>query len=266
MASDSRPPLVPPSWPVLWASGSVLLVALYALVFWVTGARAGPAATAALANVAPLAGLALATHALLRTQVMLLPVGTQIAVHAAAAPVFAVAWYAVTVVLLGFFHGLATGDYGPAGFSGQAFVWQTFQGLILYALVAAICYAIRGGRMASPAEIVERGPALDRYLIRDGEGMSPIAVGAIVTITGAQDYSEVATARGRHLVRLSLGEFEQRLDPQQFLRVHRSAIINFARLERAEPAGGGRMLAHMDNGETVQVSRSGAALLRAFVV
>ncbi len=120
--------------------------------------------------------------------------------------------------------------------------------------------------MAMPAEIAERGPTLERYLVRNGDGMSPIAVGAIVSITGAQDYSEVATDSGRHLVRLSLSEFEQRLDSSTFLRVHRSAIINFSRLTRAEPAAGGRMLAHMDNGDLVQVSRSGAALLRALVV
>lgn len=259
-------PRAAPGWPALWAGGSALLVVLYAAVFMGTGARLPWAITTAIANVAPLSGLALATHALLKSHVMPLAVERQALVHALAAPAFAVAWYGITVVLLAFFAGLKTGQYALTGFYGAAFVWQTFQGLILYALVAAICYAIRGGRMAAPADVVARGPALERYLIRDGEGMSPIAVGSIVTITGAQDYSEVATATGRHLVRLSLGEFEQRLDTQIFLRVPRSAIINFARLERAEPAGGGRMLAHMDNGEIVQVSRNGAALLRSFVV
>lgn len=258
--------MLPPSWRGLWTSGTAILVAIYVLIFLLTGSPLGSAVTFSIANVAPLAALALAAHALLRAHVMPLPVSSQIAVHSVAAPAFAVTWYALTVILLAFFHGLLSGNYSLRGFSGQAFLWQTFQGLILYALVAAICYAIRGGRMASPAKIAERGPALERYLVRDGDGMSPIAVGAIVTITGAQDYSEVATDSGRHLVRLSLSEFEQRLDPNTFLRVHRSAIINFSRLARAELAGGGRMLAHMDNGDLVQVSRSGAALLRALVV
>ena len=259
-------PLAPPSWPALWAGGTALLVVLYAAVFMATGASLAWAVRIALANVAPLAGLALATHALLKSHVMPLSVQRQALIHALAAPAFAVAWYGVTVVMLAFVAGLASGNYALTGFYGAAFVWQTFQGLILYALVAAICYAIRGGRMAAPAEVETRGSTLERYLVRDGEGMSPIAVGAIVTITGAQDYSEVSTAGGRHLVRLSLSEFEQRLDPQQFLRVHRSAIINFTHLARAEPAGSGRMLAHMDNGDAVPVSRSGAALLKSFVV
>lgn len=119
--------------------------------------------------------------------------------------------------------------------------------------------------MAAQVTIMQ-APPLNRYLVRDDEGMRPIDVDEIVTITGAQDYAEVATANGRHLVRMSLGEFEQRLDGARFLRIHRSAIINFHRLVRTEAAGGGRMLAHMTTGDVVPVSRSGAQLLRSLAV
>ena len=75
----------------------------------------------------------------------------------------------------------------------------------------------------------------------------------------------MAETDGTHLVRMSLAEFERRLDPRQFARVHRSAIINLDRLRVAESAGGGRMVAHMDDGAVVPVSRAGAALLRELV-
>ena len=101
-----------------------------------------------------------------------------------------------------------------------------------------------------------------RYLIRDEEGLRPLEVAQIVTITGAQDYSEVATLNGRHLVRMTLGDFERLLDRSQFVRVHRSTIISLAHLDVAEAAGGGRMIARMADGQTIQVSRSGAACLR----
>ena len=39
------------------------------------------------------------------------------------------------------------------------------------------------------------------------------------SITGADDYAEVATLQGRHLVRLSLSEFEKSLDGDRFIRV-----------------------------------------------
>ena len=256
----------PPSWIALWLSGSILLWLLYTVVFVATTRLGmGPAAIDALANVLPLAGLAAVIHGVLKTWVMPLKVPAQIAAHTGLAVGFAVTWYAVTIVALAFFSGLSGGGWAVEAFWGAAFTWQTFQGLILYGLVAATCYAIRGGRDAASVTIVS-APPLERYLIRGEDGMQPIDVNDIVTITGAQDYAEISTASGRHLVRMSLAEFEQRLDRARFLRVHRSTIINFHRLARTEPAGGGRMLVHMTNGEIVPVSRTGAQLLRSFAV
>jgi hypothetical protein len=221
----------------------------------------------AAANVLPLALLALATHALLRSNVMTRSVPAQAAAHVGLAVAFATTWYGLVLVVLAFFGGLQSGSFRVVGFSGPAFTWQAFQGLVLYAAIAATCYAIRGGRQAANLTIVTAPPPLERYLKRTGEDMMPVSVRDIVTITGAQDYSEVATVTGDcHLVRMSLGEFERRLDPTRFLRVHRSSIVNFDHLARAESAGGGRMLAHMATGDIVQTSRAGAQLLRTFIV
>lgn len=244
----------------------MLLVALYAAIFMMGGSGLASAIRDALANVLPLAALAGIAHALIRQFVMPLNVGAQAAIHLITAPMFALAWYSLLVMSLGLLNQTSGQPMELRLFSGPAFLWQVFQGLILYALVAATSYAIRGGRMAAEVTIVDRPPPLGRYLVRDGESAAPIDVSDIVSISGAQDYSEVATSRGRHLVRLSLGEFESRLDGRQFLRVHRSAIINFDRLERVEPAGGGRMIAWMSNGDSVAVSRSGASILRSLMV
>lgn len=256
----------PPGWIALWTAGVALAWLLYTAVFSVTTKI--PLAFAALdaaANVAPLAMLAAALHELIGRWVMPRSVPVQAIQHAGLAIAFSVTWYALTIVLMSFVHGLVEARWTIYPFSGLAFTWQSFQGLILYGLIAATCYAIRGGRGAAPVTIVQ-APPLSRYLVRDDEGMRPIDVDEIVTITGAQDYAEVATVGGRHLVRMSLGEFEARLDGSRFLRVHRSAIINFHRLVRTEAAGGGRMVAHMTTGEAVPVSRSGAQLLRSLVV
>ncbi|MGH1556966.1 LytTR family DNA-binding domain-containing protein [Caulobacter segnis] len=64
-----------------------------------------------------------------------------------------------------------------------------------------------------------------------------------------------------HLVRMTLAQFEKTLDAALFVRVHRSSIVNVDMIERAEPAGGGRMLLHMANGQVVQASRAGSATL-----
>jgi len=257
----------PPSAFHLWIGGTILLWLLYASVFLITGSsRGADALVVAFANVLPLVLLAVATHQLLRTQIVTKPVPVQILTHFLLAPVFALTWYALLIVLLGFISGARGYSFAPIGFSGPAVTWQIFQGLILYALVTAVCYAIRGGREAAQVTLVQNvASQLHRYLVRDSDGFRPIEVSRIVTITGAQDYSEVTTLDGIHLVRMSLGDFERLLDPTQFVRVHRSAIISLQRLELAESAGQGRMVARMTGGQTVPVSRAGAASLREHV-
>ena len=101
-----------------------------------------------------------------------------------------------------------------------------------------------------------------RYFVRIGDELRPLDIDAVVSIAGADDYAEVRTLSGKHLVRVTLAEFARSLDPAKYVRVHRSWIVNGDRFARAEPAGGGRLLLHMETGETVSTSRAGAQLLR----
>jgi hypothetical protein len=259
-----------PSIGSLWLAGTGLLWLIYVFVF--LGTTHHPlwrAAIDALCNVLPLSALAVAVRAVLKAEVMRRATWAQALWHGGLATAFAFTWYATLVLLLALADDLRGQGFTIVGFGGPALTWQVFQGLLLYATIAAVCYAVRGGREAASVTIVEERPAaapLTRYLIRSDDELTPVDVADIISITGAQDYSEVATMSGQHLVRLSLAEFEARLDPARFVRVHRSAIINLHRLARTEPAGGGRLLAHMANGAVIAVSRSGVQALRKFVI
>jgi len=65
---------------------------------------------------------------------------------------------------------------------------------------------------------------------------------------------------------MTLAEFEATLDARRFVRVHRSRIVNLDIVERAEPAGAGRLLLHLQTGESVSTSRTGARLLKSRVI
>jgi DNA-binding LytR/AlgR family response regulator len=101
-----------------------------------------------------------------------------------------------------------------------------------------------------------------RYFVRIGEELRPLDIDTVVSIGGADDYAEVRTLSGKHLVRVTLAEFAKSLDPAKYVRVHRSWIVNTHRIARAESAGGGRLLLHMETGQTISTSRDGAKLLR----
>ena len=165
----------------------------------------------AIANVIPLSLLAAAVHDILKWHVMARPVPVQALCHVGLAIGFSTTWYALVLVMLAALAGFETGDFALCGFSGPALTWQAFQGLVLYATVAGLCYAVRGGREAANVTIVAAPAPLERYLTRLGDEVVPVRVADIVTIAGAQDYAEVTTITGVHLVRMSLGEFERRL-------------------------------------------------------
>jgi two-component system LytT family response regulator len=258
--SIAIPPLAP-----IWLGGIGLLWLAYALLFLAAAPSAlGRALFDAIVNVLPLALLAPGVDRVVRARLIGRSRRAQAAAHAALAPAFALFWYGGILVLQGLVRAAAGGGWTLTGFSGLALGWQMFQGLILYAAVAGIAYARAFAALGTgPAQAPP--PPLERYLARIGEAIAPVDVADIVSISGAQDYSEVVTPGGRHLARLSLGEFERRLDPARFIRIHRSSIINLAWLERAEPAGNGRLVVLLSTGDSIQTSRAGARKLRALL-
>lgn len=227
----------------------------------------------ALTNTATLVLLAVAVRALLKTYVASRSAYLQLLAHAVLALLFSILWYWLLLVVTGMQHAESTTQFSVEAFlTGGDLVWQLIQGVSFYSLIALVTHVqaqnrapMSEGSATIPPERPSE-PTLSRYLIRKGEEIHPVDVTQIVSITGADDYVEVATTGGHHLVRMRLAEFEQALRSNSFLRVHRSSIVNIDRLVRAEPAGGGRMLLHMENGESVAASRAGAKLLRDRVI
>jgi two-component system LytT family response regulator len=106
----------------------------------------------------------------------------------------------------------------------------------------------------------------DRLLVRSGGRIIPVPVASIEWIEAADDYTILHAGNLEHLCNLGIGELEKRLNPQQFMRVHRSAIINVTRIRHLEKDGEGGMIATLASGEEVKVSRRYAAELRELVV
>jgi hypothetical protein len=224
-------------------------------------------------NLLPLAILATAVRPILERQVMQRRPGIQIAAHICLGMVFSLLWYWMLMVLMGLSGGTSFTDFTVrAVFPTPAYAWQLLQGATFYALVAALTYLRAQPPFPTfvvtgpPTEADAPAAAISRYFIRQGDDIHPIDVSRIVSITGADDYAEVVTTEGRHLVRMTLAQFETTLPSGQFIRIHRSRIVNADRIMRAEPAGGGRMLLHMENGEIIQASRTGSKLLRERVI
>lgn len=240
-------------------AGVLLLLACYASIFVVTtGATWGSALLDALINVGSLALWGALAGWLNHKFLLDRSAALQALLHPLTAFGFALAWYFSVTVLLGWRAGDFSGMFTVQPFSSVAFVWQSFQGLTLYALIVALAVIER--LSARPAAIHETLP--NRLLVRGQDGLVSIPVAEIVCIERAGDYAQLVTASGRHLTRKSLAELERHLPTERFLRIHRACLINLDALESAEPIGGGRMRAVLSGDIRANTSRTGARLLR----
>ena len=121
------------------------------------------------------------------------------------------------------------------------------------------------GVQAVVTEAAQRHGPLARVLIRDGARVHVVPAATIDYIEAQDDYVAVCAAGKRWLKNQRLSELEAQLDPQAFLRVHRSYIVNVGAIARIEPAGRDSHCAVLRDGTRVPVSRSGYARVRELI-
>ncbi len=89
----------------------------------------------------------------------------------------------------------------------------------------------------------------DRVSVDLGQQGTQVIEVARVTHFLAQAKGTLAlTERGSYLVDRALGEVERRLDPREFVRIHRGALVNLAFVQEVRPLLGGRVLIRLRDG------------------
>ncbi len=83
-----------------------------------------------------------------------------------------------------------------------------------------------------------------------------LPVSEIRWIAAEENYVRINTGAETHLLRETMARLEERLDPEMFLRVHRSSIVNlqYVKEVRTEPSGDFSVV--LVNGQKVPMSRS----------
>jgi two-component system, LytTR family, response regulator len=106
------------------------------------------------------------------------------------------------------------------------------------------------------------GIPVDRILVREGAKVHVIPVATIDYVEAQDDYYLVHAAGKKMLKQGTLSALEKELNPRQFLRIHRSYILNIDRIARIEPYAKDSRVAVLKDGTRLQVSRAGYARLR----
>jgi two-component system LytT family response regulator len=101
----------------------------------------------------------------------------------------------------------------------------------------------------------ERPAGVERLAIKSAGRVSFIRIADIDWIEAADYYASLHVGPRTHLLRRSLSELEQDLDPARFCRVHRSSIVNLARVKSLTLNEDGEHDVILDDGSKVRLSR-----------
>lgn len=102
--------------------------------------------------------------------------------------------------------------------------------------------------------------------VQKSEKLFNLPVEDIVYLEASGDYTIITTHNDQFVSSSGIGKLEEIMDPETFIRVHRSTIINVKSLKEIERHFNGGMVVKMQNGKIFPVSRTYARLIRKKVV
>jgi len=111
--------------------------------------------------------------------------------------------------------------------------------------------------LAAPKRYVKR------LAVRASGKVVFVDTGDIDWIEAAENYVQVHTPRSGHLLHVTMNALEKSLDPETFLRIHRSIIVNVGRIKELQAAMHGEYVLTLANGLRLQSGRMYSERLKA---
>jgi len=102
----------------------------------------------------------------------------------------------------------------------------------------------------------------DRVFVTEGERSWLVELGSIRLFESDGSYTRVFFGQEKPLINRSLNQLEARLDERVFFRANRSQIINLKAVRDIHPWFGGRLMAELEGGREVTLSRRRARVFR----
>jgi two-component system LytT family response regulator len=106
----------------------------------------------------------------------------------------------------------------------------------------------------------------EKITVKDGSDIQFIRVADIQWVDAAGDYMCIHARGKTHIMRITMKQLEAMLNPAQFLRVHRSTIVNSRVITGAQTLSNGEFLLNLEGDTQLKVSRSYRDRIREFLV
>jgi two-component system, LytTR family, response regulator len=104
-----------------------------------------------------------------------------------------------------------------------------------------------------------------RLVVKTGGRVVFVDMSEIDWVEAAGNYVEVKTRSGSYLIREGIGSLSTRLDPSQFVRIHRSIIVNVRKIKELQPCNRGEYMVVLKDGKQLSCSRGYRAKLQELI-
>jgi len=123
------------------------------------------------------------------------------------------------------------------------------------------CKGDKGDPSLAPLEALlqtlrQDQPHTDRFLVKSGDRHVLVRAANIQWVEAEDNYVRLHVDGTSHLLRQTMTGMLGRLDPHQFRRIHRSAIVNLDAIRELQPWSGGDHLVIMKDGTKLTLSRT----------
>jgi two-component system LytT family response regulator len=126
-----------------------------------------------------------------------------------------------------------------------------------------------GARTPPPAELAAaaRPPQsyAQRIVVKDGTKVHIIPLDRLDYVEAQDDYVSLHSQGKSYLKQQTISSLEATLDPQQFIRIHRSYVVNFERVVSIQPYSKDSRVVVLTDGKQLPVSRAGYERLKALL-
>lgn len=107
-----------------------------------------------------------------------------------------------------------------------------------------------------------RSQPLSRIVIRDGGRIRILPLKDIIVLEADDDYVKLRTADGSFMKKITLKHYEDQLPEDQFIRIHRSFMVNVGHITRIDPYEKTSHIAILKDGTRLPVSKTGYQKLK----
>lgn len=102
-----------------------------------------------------------------------------------------------------------------------------------------------------------------RFLVKDGEKEILLPVEKIDWVEAANYYCCLHSGGRSYMLRETIADLSDRMDPKQFVRIHRSAIVNLNRIREIYREGAAQGSVRLADGQMLKMSKAGRDRLLA---